>query len=47
VRGVQSLKNVIRLVPPMTTSDAQVDEAMGILEESIDHALGDERKRRR
>jgi 2,2-dialkylglycine decarboxylase (pyruvate) len=31
VRGVRKLKNVIRLVPPMTTTDAEVDRAMAIL----------------
>ncbi len=31
VRGVRALKNVIRLVPPMTTTDAEVDQAMSIL----------------
>jgi 2,2-dialkylglycine decarboxylase (pyruvate) len=47
VRGVQSLRNVIRLVPPMTTSDAEVDQAMGILEEGIARALGGRSPRRR
>jgi 4-aminobutyrate aminotransferase-like enzyme len=28
---VRKLQNVIRLVPPMTTTDAEVDRAMGIL----------------
>jgi 2,2-dialkylglycine decarboxylase (pyruvate) len=31
LRGVRKLQNVIRLVPPMTTTDAEVDRAMGIL----------------
>ena len=31
VRGVRKLKNVIRLVPPMTTTDAEVDRAIAIL----------------
>jgi 2,2-dialkylglycine decarboxylase (pyruvate) len=31
LRGVRKLKNVIRLVPPMTTTDAEVDRAMAIL----------------
>jgi 2,2-dialkylglycine decarboxylase (pyruvate) len=31
LRGVRKLKNVIRLVPPMTTTDAEVDRALSIL----------------
>ncbi|MEC7539000.1 MAG: aminotransferase class III-fold pyridoxal phosphate-dependent enzyme, partial [Pseudomonadota bacterium] len=31
VRGVRELKNVIRLVPPMTSTRAEVDQAMSIL----------------
>jgi len=31
VRGVRELKNVIRLVPPMSTTDAELDRAMSIL----------------
>ncbi|MGH6620643.1 MAG: aspartate aminotransferase family protein, partial [Alphaproteobacteria bacterium] len=31
LRGVRKLKNVIRLVPPMTATDAEVDRAMEIL----------------
>lgn len=31
LRGVRKLKNVIRLVPPMTTTDAEADRAMSIL----------------
>lgn len=34
-RGVRDLKNVIRLVPPMTTSDAEVDRAMSILYDAM------------
>jgi 2,2-dialkylglycine decarboxylase (pyruvate) len=34
-RGTRSLLNVIRLVPPMTTSDAEVDRAMSILRDAI------------
>ncbi len=30
-RGSQNRKNVIRLVPPMVSTDAQIDEGMGIL----------------
>jgi 2,2-dialkylglycine decarboxylase (pyruvate) len=39
VRGVRDLKNVIRLVPPMTTPDDQVDQAMGTLREAIAFGL--------
>lgn len=31
IRGVRDLKNVIRLVPPMSATDAEVDRAMSIL----------------
>jgi len=31
IRGVRDLKNVIRLVPPMTSTRAEVDQAMSIL----------------
>ncbi|MEC8776071.1 MAG: aminotransferase class III-fold pyridoxal phosphate-dependent enzyme [Pseudomonadota bacterium] len=31
IRGVRELKNVIRLVPPMTSTRAEVDQAMSIL----------------
>jgi 2,2-dialkylglycine decarboxylase (pyruvate) len=36
VRGVRKLKNVIRLVPPMTTSDMEIDQAMSILHDAIE-----------
>jgi 2,2-dialkylglycine decarboxylase (pyruvate) len=35
VRGVRELKNVIRLVPPMTSTDAEVDRAMNILYDAL------------
>lgn len=35
LRGVRGLQNVIRLVPPMTTSDAQIDQALAILFDAI------------
>ncbi|MFQ5764606.1 MAG: aminotransferase class III-fold pyridoxal phosphate-dependent enzyme, partial [Rhodospirillales bacterium] len=35
VRGVRGLANVLRLVPPMTTSDAEVDRALSILDDAI------------
>ena len=35
LRGVGSLLNVIRLVPPMTTSDAEIDRALSIMRDAI------------
>ena len=35
VRGVRDLKNVIRLVPPMTSTDSEVDRAMDILYDAL------------
>jgi len=35
VRGVRGLRNVIRLVPPMTTTTEEVDRAMGILRDAF------------
>ena len=35
VRGVRELANVLRLVPPMTTTDAEVERALGILEDAL------------
>jgi 4-aminobutyrate aminotransferase-like enzyme len=35
LRGVGPLLNVIRLVPPMTTSDAEIDRAMSIIRDAI------------
>ncbi len=34
-RGVRDLKNVIRLVPPMSSSDAEVDRAMSIMYDAL------------
>ena len=34
-RGVRGLQNVIRLVPPMTSTNAEVDRAMSILHDGI------------
>ena len=47
VRGVRELKNVIRLVPPMTTPDGQVDQAMETLREAIAFGLKRARGKRR
>jgi 2,2-dialkylglycine decarboxylase (pyruvate) len=38
LRGVGGALNVIRLVPPMTTSEAEVDRAMSILYDALCHA---------
>lgn len=35
LRGTQGKLNVIRLVPPMTTTDAEVDRAMSIMHDAI------------
>jgi 2,2-dialkylglycine decarboxylase (pyruvate) len=35
LRGVGDLLNVIRLVPPMTTSDAEIDRALSIIRDAI------------
>ena len=35
IRGTRGDLNVIRLVPPMTTTDAEVDRAMSILHEAL------------
>jgi 2,2-dialkylglycine decarboxylase (pyruvate) len=35
VRGVRDLKNVVRLVPPMTTPKEQIDSAMSIIYDAI------------
>jgi 2,2-dialkylglycine decarboxylase (pyruvate) len=35
MRGARNMLNVIRLVPPMTTSDAEIDRAMSIIRDAI------------
>ncbi|BBK41164.1 aspartate aminotransferase family protein [Allostella vacuolata] len=35
LRGYQGTKNIIRLVPPMTTTDEEVDRAMAILRDAL------------
>ena len=35
LRGVGDLLNVIRLVPPMTTSDEEIDRALSIMRDAI------------
>jgi len=46
LRGVGDLLNVIRLVPPMTTSDAEIDRALSAHELIKVRAAGLERKAR-
>lgn len=47
VRGVRGLHNVIRLVPPMTSSDDEIDRAMSILGDAIARAAKALRRPRR
>ena len=35
LRGTRGLRNVIRLVPPMTTTDEEVDRAMTIIHDAL------------
>ena len=35
LRGVSGMRNVIRLVPPMTTTDEEIDRAMSILHDAL------------
>ena len=47
-RGTRGLQNVIRLVPPMTSTDEEVDRALSILYDAIcDVVKGKAKKRRR
>jgi 2,2-dialkylglycine decarboxylase (pyruvate) len=47
-RGTRGLQNVIRLVPPMTSTDEEVDRALSILHDAIcDVVKGKAKKRRR
>jgi 4-aminobutyrate aminotransferase-like enzyme len=45
LRGTQGALNVIRLVPPMTTTDAEVDRAMSILRDAMKAVLRGSRRR--
>ncbi len=47
VRGVRDLTNVIRLVPPMTTTDAEVERALSILEDALRAVAGGAKRKRR
>jgi len=46
IRGVRELKNVIRLVPPMTSTRAEVDQALSILYDAFSSLEKPRRKRR-
>jgi 2,2-dialkylglycine decarboxylase (pyruvate) len=47
-RGTRGLQNVIRLVPPMTSTNEEVDRAISILHDAIHHvAKGKAKKRQR
>jgi 2,2-dialkylglycine decarboxylase (pyruvate) len=39
VRGTRGLQNVVRLVPPMSTTDEEVDRAMSIMRDAIQAAV--------
>ena len=43
-RGVRDLKNVIRLVPPMTSSNEEVDRAMSIMYDALSTVTKGRRK---
>ncbi len=45
-RGVRDLKNVIRLVPPMTSSNAEVDRAMSIMYDALSTVTKGRRKKK-
>ena len=45
-RGVRDLKNVIRLVPPMTSSNAEVDRAMSIMYDALSAVTKGRRKKK-
>ncbi|MED5359482.1 MAG: aminotransferase class III-fold pyridoxal phosphate-dependent enzyme, partial [Pseudomonadota bacterium] len=47
IRGVRELKNVIRLVPPMTSTRAEVDQAMSILYDAFNGLKKKSLKRKR
>jgi 2,2-dialkylglycine decarboxylase (pyruvate) len=40
LRGTRGDLNVIRLIPPMVTTDAQVDRAMSILRDALVEVSG-------
>ncbi len=46
-RGTRGLQNVIRLVPPMTSTDEEVDRALSILHDAICNVVKGKAKKRR
>ncbi|HAT35495.1 MAG TPA: hypothetical protein DCS82_07250 [Rhodospirillaceae bacterium] len=46
IRGVRDMKNVIRLVPPMTTPKEQVDRAMSIMYDAFKSVAKGKRRRK-
>jgi len=44
IRGTRGLQNVIRLVPPMTTSKAELDRALAILHDAVRRASKGKRR---
>ena len=46
VRGVRDLKNVIRLVPPMTTPKEQIDSAMSIIYDALRFVVKGKQRRK-
>ena len=44
-RGTRDLLNVIRLVPPMTTTDEELDTALSILHDALRHVAGGKRSK--
>ncbi|MBC8337399.1 MAG: aspartate aminotransferase family protein [Alphaproteobacteria bacterium] len=46
-RGTRGLQNVIRLVPPMTSTDEEVDRALSILHDAIRNIVKGKAKKRR
>ena len=46
IRGTRGTLNVVRLVPPMTTTDAEIDRAMSILYDAIKFAQRPSRRSR-
>ena len=46
VRGMRDLKNVIRLVPPMTTPKEQIDSAMSIIYDALRFVVKGKQRRK-
>jgi 2,2-dialkylglycine decarboxylase (pyruvate) len=45
-RGTRGLLNVIRLVPPMTTTDSELETALSILHDGLRHVSGQKRSKK-